>query len=71
MEKRTAKVEDLISQKEKIIKDLQNELTKEEIYTDYIKEKEIQDNINSINFEIESYMQEWDELQQKLNDLDI
>ncbi len=71
LEKRTAKVEDLISQKEKIIKDLQNELTKEEIYTDYIKVKEIQDNINSINFEIESYMQEWEELQQKLNDLDI
>ena len=56
---------------QKIIKDLQNELTKEEIYTDYIKVKEIQDNINSINFEIESYMQEWEELQQKLNDLDI
>ncbi|MCI8587687.1 MAG: ABC-F family ATP-binding cassette domain-containing protein [Clostridia bacterium] len=71
LEKRTAKVEDLISQKEKIIKDLQNELTKEEIYTDYIKVKEIQDNINIINFEIESYMQEWEELQQKLNDLDI
>lgn len=71
LEKRIVKIEEAICAKEKNINELQEELTKEEIYTDYIKVKEIQDEIDSLNSEIEANMTEWEEIQEKLNKLEI
>lgn len=70
LEKRISKIEDIISKKEENIEELQVELSKEEIYTDYIKVKEIQDKINVLNLEIESNMMEWDEIQDRLNNFE-
>lgn len=71
LEKRNTKIEETIAKKEKNIKELQEELTKEEIYTDYIKVKELQDKIDNLNSEIETHMIEWEEIQEKLNKLEI
>lgn len=71
LEKRISKIEDCISEKEESINKLQDELTKEEIYTDYIKVKEIQDEIDLLNSEIETNMAEWEEIQVILNNLEV
>lgn len=69
LEKRISKIEDMISEKENDIKVLQEELSQEKVYTDYLKVKEIQDKIDSLNSEIENNMNEWEEIQEKLNSL--
>ena len=71
LEKKINKIEEYISKKEEDIKKLQEELTKEEIYTDYVKVKEIQDEIDALNSEIETNMMEWEEVQEKLKYLNI
>ncbi len=71
LEKRINKIEITISEKERNVKELEEELTKGEIYTDYIKVKEIQNKIDSLNSEIETNIIEWEEIQEKLNKLDI
>lgn len=64
--KKIKKVEEEISKKEGEIAELQNELMKEEIYSDYIKAIEIQEKMNSLNKELEDYMISWEQYQEKL-----
>ena len=54
-----------IEEKENQIKVLQEEMLKDEISTDYIKLKEIEDKIKVLNNEIESKMLEWEEWNEK------
>lgn len=56
------KLEQEIENKENEIKDLKEEMLNPEICTDYIKLKELQDKIESIEKEIEVKMLEWEEL---------
>lgn len=56
------KIELEIEEKEKNVRELREEMQKEEICTDYIKLKELQDKIEFIEKEIEQKMQEWEEL---------
>ena len=53
------KLEKEIEEKENKIKNLQNEMLKEKYSTDYVKLKEMQDEIQKINQEIEEKMTEW------------
>ena len=53
------KLEKEIEEKENKIKNLQNEMLKEKYSTDYVKLKEMQDEIQKINQEIEEKMAEW------------
>ena len=69
IERKIKKIEDKISKKEEEIASLQNELTKKDIYSDYIKVGEIQEKINSLNNELEEYMTKWTEEQEKLEEL--
>ena len=65
-----SKTEKEINQKEEEIKIVEAEMLKEENSTDYIKLKELEDNIKKINSEIEVKMQEWEELNCKLIELE-
>ena len=53
------KLEKEIEEKENKVKELQKEMLKEEYSTDYVKLKEIQDEIQQLNQEIEEKMAEW------------
>lgn len=66
MKNRVAKLEKEIENREEEIKLIQNEMMKEEISTDYIKLKELEEKIQSINKEIEGKMLEWEQLNMKL-----
>lgn len=59
---RIKKLENEIEQKEQEIEELKREMQKEEICTDYVKLKEIQDQIIEIEQVIEQKMTEWEEL---------
>ncbi len=59
------KIEKEIEEKEEEIKVIENEMKKEENVTDYIKLNEFQSKIQELNKEIEEKMQEWE----KLNEL--
>ena len=59
---RIKKLENEIEQKEQEIEELKQEMQKEEICTDYVKLKEIQDQIIEIEQVIEGKMTEWEEL---------
>lgn len=61
-EKAIKKIEEEIAKKEAEIYELQKELLKEEIYTDYIKLEEINSKIDNINKEIEKDLLRWQEL---------
>ena len=63
VEKKIAKLEDKIMIKEEEKENLQKELLREEIYTDYKKVEEIQKEIDSLNLKIEELMMEWEEQQ--------
>lgn len=63
------KIEKEIEEKEEKIKNIQAEMLKEENSTNYIKLKELEENIQKINSEIELKMQEWEELNSKLAEL--
>ncbi len=54
---------------EEEISNLQNELTKEEVYSDYIKVGEIQEKIDSLKKELENKMNSWEEYQENLENL--
>ena len=56
------KLELEIEQKENEIKRLKDEMQNEEICTDYVKLKELQDEITVIEETIEAKMKEWEEL---------
>ena len=60
-ENKIKKLEAEIGQKETEIEELKDEMTKEDICTDYIKLKELQDKITVIEQEIEFKMSEWEE----------
>ena len=69
MERKIQKLEDTIQKNEEEIARLKVELTKEDVYSDYIKVGEIQEKIDSLNNEIESNMITWEELQQELEEI--
>lgn len=69
LERKIKKIEEEISKRENEILILQENLTKEEIYSDYVKVGEIQEKINALNKEIENYMISWEELQEQLENL--
>ena len=68
-EKQVEKLEHKVEEIENEINIYQEELLKEEIYTDYIKTQEIQDKINNLNKLLEETMLKWEEVQKVLEDL--
>ena len=66
LERKISKIETYISEKEKNIDDIQKELLKEEVYSDYIKVGELQNKINTLKKEIEENMNLWEQLQEEL-----
>ena len=48
---------------------MQNELTKEDIYADYVKVGEIQEKISTLNKELEENMISWEELQNQYSEI--
>ncbi len=69
LERKIKKIEEEISKKEEEIAVFQIQLTKEEIYSDYIKVGEIQEKINVLEFDIENNMKLWEEYQENLEKL--
>ena len=69
LERKVKKLEDEISNKENEIQNLKEELTKEEIYSDYVKVSEIQDRINSLNEALEENMIQWEHLTEELDNI--
>lgn len=69
LERRIKKIEEEISQKEDEIQNLKLELTKEEIYSDYVKVGEIQEKIDSLNSSLEEDMMTWEQLQEELDNI--
>lgn len=66
LENQLNKIELEISKIEDNIDKLKNELLKEEVYSDYIKVQEIEENINAYNSELEEKMNLWDTLLKEL-----
>lgn len=56
------KLEREIEQKENEIKEIEEEMQREEVCSDYVKLKELQDQIKGLETEVEMKMQEWEEL---------
>ncbi len=71
LERKIKKIEEEISKKEEEISHLQIELTKEEVYSDYIKVGELQEKISVLNKEIENSMDYWEEMQEEYNNIVI
>lgn len=69
VEKKIAKLEDKIMIKEVEKENLQKELLREEIYTDYVKVGDINAQISQIDEEIENIMLEWEELNTELENI--
>lgn len=69
LERSLKKIEEDINQKEIKIAELQEELLKEEIYTDYVKVGEINSEIDILNMQIEESLFMWEEIQNKINEL--
>ena len=69
VQNKITKIETEIEENEKEIKNIRAEMLKEENSTNYIKLKELEENIQKINLEIELKMQEWEELNSKLAEL--
>ena len=69
VQNKITKIETEIEEKEEEIKNIRAEMLKEENSTNYIKLKELEENIQKINSEIELKMQEWEELNSKLAEL--
>ncbi len=62
LNKEIKNIEKEINIKEKELNNLKNELYKEDVYSDYLKSKEINENINIINNELNNLYLKWDEL---------
>ena len=71
LERTLKKIEEDINKKETRISELQQELLKEEIYTDYIKVGEINSEIDILNNEIEEGLLKWEEIQKQINELNL
>ena len=69
LERKIKKIEEEISKKEEQILILQNELTKEDIYADYVKVGEIKEKISTLNKELEENMISWEELQNQYSEI--
>ncbi len=69
--KEKEKLERKIKKIEEEISHLQIELTKEEVYSDYIKVGELQEKISVLNKEIENSMDYWEEMQEEYNNIVI
>ena len=69
LERSLRKIEEDINKKEGRVSELQQELLKEEIYTDYIKVGEINTEIETINQEIEEYLLKWEKIQKEIDEL--
>jgi len=65
---RLNKLEREIGEKEKNVSEIQTEMTKEEVYSDYIKLTEFQERLAILNTELENLMTEWGELVESLED---
>lgn len=65
-----SKTEKEINQKEEEIKSLEAEMLKDENNTDYVKLKELEENVQKLNFEIEAKMKEWEELNSELEKIE-
>ena len=63
---RLNKVEREIEEKEKIINQIQEEMAKEEVYSDYMKLTKYQEQLALVNKELEVLMIEWEELSVEL-----
>lgn len=66
LERALKKIEEDINKKESRVFELQQELLKEEIYTDYVKVGEINTEIDALNKEIEEGVLRWEDIQEKL-----
>lgn len=66
---KTKKLERDIEEYEVKVKNLNEKLLKEEIYTDYQKVQEIQDEIDKLKEKIDDNMKKWEELQENLDKL--
>ena len=63
LENQLRKLEENISSLELKIENLNEDLTKEEVFTNHIKSQEVLDEITQSNTELESLMTQWEELQ--------
>lgn len=66
LERKIKKIEEQIAECEEQITNYQNELLKEEVYSDYVKVTEIQEKIDSLNKEIEENMKLWEVAEEEL-----
>lgn len=66
LERKITKIEKEIYEKEEKIKNLQEELLKEDVYSDYVKVSEIQEKVVALKKEIENDMIFWEEFQNEL-----
>ena len=69
VEKKIAKLEEKITLKELDKESLQKDLLKEEIYTDYVKVGDINQQISKIDEEINIIMLEWENLNEELDNI--
>ncbi len=60
-------IEKDISNKERLLKNLQEELYKEEVYTDYLKSEEINQKIAKLSNELQELNNKWEELMNSYN----
>ncbi len=65
-QRRVAKLEEIIEQTEKKILELNLELEKTEVYSDYVKVTKIQEQLEKLNFELDAYSEEWATLSDEL-----
>ena len=69
IERKIQKIEEEINSMEEEVSNLQANLTKEDIYTDYIKVEEIQNQMRILQEQIEEKMNLWEECQEKLEEI--
>ena len=69
IERKIQKIEEAISKKEEEIYGLKEELTKEEVYSDYIKVSEIEEKIKLLNQALEEDMAAWESLEEELDNI--
>ena len=66
LERALKKIEEEINEKENQVSELQQELLKEEIYSDYMKVCQMNSQIETLNNKIEELLLKWEEIQGKL-----
>lgn len=69
LERLLKKAEDDITAKENKVFEYKKALTKEEIYSDYIKVTEIQTEIEQLNKQIENDILKWEQIQDEINNI--